>query len=286
MQLTHLPRSHMFVGRTPLSLSDIRAWNNIHAASKYELHRSDCRHYVNSLVHYTTGLERATTSALRNQWTKNRERYGLAECVVRLGHLMTDVANWDRVKAVGNATSAALMTLTGHQALARLRAVPLVRSVQQRLLPAARNALVPVRRAVVQRPLAAVGTAAVATTYAASGGGQTPAAIRETITMGARVASGVQGAVRAAASLAEHLGRSASIATQQTTNHAVALATGIAGAASRGAVNLMVARPRTVAAVGSVEARSSTQGSPLRAMLPNFRSGSRTQQLALVAARR
>jgi len=274
----------MFVGRTHLSLSDIRAWNSVHAATKYELHKSDCRHYVNSLVRYTTGLERATATALRNQWRKNRERYGLAECVVRLGQLMTDVANWNKVRAVGQATTAALMTLTGQQALARLRTAPLLRAVNQRLLPVARNTLLPVRRAITRRPVYAVGTAAVAGTYAASGG-QTPAGVRETLSVGARVAGGVQGAMIAAARMAEHIGRSASKATQQTTSNAVALATGIAGAASRGAVNLMAARPRPALASGATSSADARGNSPLRVMLPSFKGG-RTQQLALVASRR
>ena len=52
--LAELPAEHMFVGRTPLTIADIRAWNTIQE-QEYELHRNDCRHYVNSLVAYTTG---------------------------------------------------------------------------------------------------------------------------------------------------------------------------------------------------------------------------------------
>jgi hypothetical protein len=300
--LTTLPDAHMYVGRTHLSMADIRAWNDVHASPTYELHRTDCRHYVNSLVRYTTGVERATVSALRAQWSVNRARYGLAEKVVRLGHYVTDAANWDRVKAVGNATAAVLMALTGQQALAKLKAAPLLGAVQRRLLPVARRALVPVPRAISQRPAVAVGATAVAT-YAASGG-QAPGVVRDTLTLGARVAGGVQSAVWAAASLAEHVGRSASAATQHTTSHAVALATGIAGVASRGAANMMVvARPRRAVAVaaaapvaaatpragpaasGAITVSAEPRGSPLRAMLPAFK-GRRAQQLALVASRR
>jgi hypothetical protein len=285
-KLTSLPDSHLYVGRTHLSMSDIRAWNSVHAASSYELHRSDCRHFVNSLVHYTTGVEKATTCALRNQWVHNKHRYGLARNVVRLGHFMTDVANWDKIKAVGHATAAVLMALTGQHALAKLKATPLLASVQNRLAPAARRGVVPVPRAITQRPAVAVGATAVAT-YAASGG-QTPGVVRDTITLGARVAGGVQTALRAAASLAEHVGRSASAATMQTTNTAVALASGIAGAASRGTSGMMMTRPRQVVAssAATVEHRSSATatGSPLKARLPALKN--RTRQLALVAARR
>lgn len=52
--LPELPSAHMYVGRTSLSVDDIRAWND-HHRREYELHVNDCRHYVNSLVKYTTG---------------------------------------------------------------------------------------------------------------------------------------------------------------------------------------------------------------------------------------
>ena len=281
-KLTSLPACHLYVGRTQLSMQDIRAWNNIHAATSYELHRSDCRHYVNSLIHYTTGVERATTSALTHQWVNNKHKYGLAQQVVRLGHFMTDVANWDKVKAIGHATTAVLMAFTGQQALAKLNSTPLLTTVRRRLLPVARRALVPVPRAITQRPAVAMGATAVAT-YAASGG-QTPGTVRDTLTLGARVAGGVQSAVRAAASLAEHFGRTASAATQQTTSHAVAIATGIAGAASRGATSMMIARPRKTAMVAATVQTS--RGSPLKAILPAAFKGKRAQQLAMVASRR
>jgi hypothetical protein len=287
-KLTSLPDSHLYVGRTHLSMADIRAWNSVHGACSYELHRSDCRHYVNSLVHYTTGVEKATNCALRNQLVTNKHRYGLGSSVVRLGHFMTDAANWDRIKAVGHATTAVLMALTGQHALAKLKSTPLIASVQRRLIPAARRGLVPTSRGIItQRPAVAVGATAVAT-YAASGG-QAPSAVRDTLALGARVAGGVHSALRAAASLAEHVGRSASAATMQTTSTAVALASGIAGAASRGTAGMMMTRPRlTVAtaavATSAIDQRNTTTGSPLKARLPALKN--RTQQLALVAARR
>lgn len=302
-KITSLPDSHLYVGRTHLSMDDIRSWNSVHAATSYELHRSDCRHYVNSLVQYTTGVERATASALHHQWANNRQAYGLAERVVRFGHFMTDVANWDKVRAMGHATTAVIMALMGQHTLAKIKSAPLLLSMQRRMVPA-------VPRAISQRPAVAVGATAVAT-YAASSTGQTPSAVRDTLALGSRVASGVQSAVRAVSTLAEHVGRSASLATQQTTSHAVALATGVAGAASRGAATIMMARPRrritataTATAIPStapesittppttntssiMKMNSSRHGSPLRAMFPGaFAKGKRAQQLALVASRR
>jgi hypothetical protein len=35
---------------------------------------------------------------LRQQWVSNREKYGLAHRIVRLGQIITDLSNWQRVK--------------------------------------------------------------------------------------------------------------------------------------------------------------------------------------------
>ncbi|KAK9817081.1 hypothetical protein WJX72_009238 [[Myrmecia] bisecta] len=48
-QLASLPATHMYLGRTKLSLQDIRSYNDLQQ-QHYELHRNDCRHYVNNLV--------------------------------------------------------------------------------------------------------------------------------------------------------------------------------------------------------------------------------------------
>lgn len=47
----------MLVGTTNLSLSDIRSFNSLQSRVLYLLHQNDCRHYVNSLVQYTTGVQ-------------------------------------------------------------------------------------------------------------------------------------------------------------------------------------------------------------------------------------
>jgi hypothetical protein len=272
----------MYVGRTPLSLGDIRAWNSVHSQIEYELHRSDCRHYVNSLVHYTTGVKKITSSALRHQWLQNRNKYGLASRVVQLSQIVTDAANWGTVKALGQASMATLLTFTGPRAFGMQPPV-LLQKMRTRLLPAARHTLVPVRRAITNRPVAAVGTAAVATLAASNG--QAPAAIRETVSIGARMAGGVQSAVRAAAGLAQSVGRQASTATHQTTSHAAAIASGIAGAATRGAASIMAAKSgRRVGLVPTTQhARPGT--SPARVTLPSQKAD-RTQHLAMVASRR
>eukprot|EP00889_Picochlorum_renovo_P002231 jgi/Picre1/29261/NNA_004653.t1 len=130
-KLQALPDAHMFVGTTNMSLSEIRAWNNVHAASEYELHRSDCRHYVNALVRYTTGIESAAISALRHQVARHKD--------------------------------------SGKVSRHMIRVVPIFRSVGSKVIPAsARGALVPVKKALFQRPVYAMSTAAVASTISTS----------------------------------------------------------------------------------------------------------------------
>lgn len=69
-------------------------------AQHYELHRNDCRHYINCLVKYTTGQEQAASACLATQWQRARElgTYGLATSVVRLTQFFTDLANWGKVQ--------------------------------------------------------------------------------------------------------------------------------------------------------------------------------------------
>ena len=101
LQLMELPESSMFVGRTKLSMRDIRSFNSLQN-NLYLLHKSDCRwaghpgilcsfrswhdqcsctllvsdicmtvmlaicrHYVNNLVQYATGVEGITRKATR-----------------------------------------------------------------------------------------------------------------------------------------------------------------------------------------------------------------------------
>ena len=42
LQLTELPPKHMFVGKTHLTVNDIRSFNNLQRLD-YKLHQNDCR---------------------------------------------------------------------------------------------------------------------------------------------------------------------------------------------------------------------------------------------------
>ena len=45
LQLTSLPPSFVYVGRSQLSLGDIRSFNKVQQ-THYELHRNDCRYGI------------------------------------------------------------------------------------------------------------------------------------------------------------------------------------------------------------------------------------------------
>jgi len=110
--------------------------------------------------------------------------------------------------------------------------------------------------------------------------------LRETVTVGARVAGTIRTAAQAALAATSTAVARASAATRQTTNQAAVLAGSLAGAATRGATGLMVGRNASLA----LEASSrSGAASPLRASLPTFCAAERSQRLALAitsAARR
>ena len=227
-RLKRLPDAHMYMGTTNMSLADIRAWNTVHAAPEYELHKSDCRHYTNALVRYTTGIERAAISALRHQVARKRDGRGnvtLGSQLIRLGQYFTDVANWDRLCAIGHATTAAILTLGGQQTLARVGAVPLLQSMgaySAKLIPAgARTALLPVKtysKALFQRPVYAMSTAAVASVATTSNEMATnmSRAVAPVVTIRNAVQSGMQTCARAVASVCDNVSR-----TQATASKAV-----------------------------------------------------------------
>jgi hypothetical protein len=280
-RLRALPDSHMFMGTTNLTLGEIRAWNTIHAAPEYELHRSDCRHYVNALVRYTTGIERAAVSALRHQLARNRDHRSIGSQMIRLGHYFTDAANWDRVRAIGHATSAAIMTLAGQQTLARVGAAPLLQSVGSKIIPqSARGALVPVKKALFHRPVYAMSTAAVASTMATSHEVSMRAA--PVTTLRNNVVRTVQTCVRAAASFADNVGKTA-VASQHTATRAVSRFVQSAAGQSKKVVmggERLLMPSSGKSAPEPVSMHHSGVGGP------RLLSGVAVQQLALIATRR
>eukprot|EP00850_Spirogloea_muscicola_P023172 SM000334S12541 [mRNA] locus=s334:5165:7069:- [translate_table: standard] len=63
--LRELPASSMYVGRSRMTIEDVRAFNSTRN-NMYALNRNDCRHYVDELVEYTTGIESASAFLMRH----------------------------------------------------------------------------------------------------------------------------------------------------------------------------------------------------------------------------
>jgi len=287
-RLRRLPDSHMFMGTTNMSLAEIRAWNTVHAAPEYELHRSDCRHYTNALVRYTTGIERAAISALRHQLARDRDNsVTLGKQIIRLGQYFTDVANWDRLCAIGHATTAAILTLGGQQTLARIGAAPLLQSMGAKLIPAgARGALVPVKKALFQRPVYAMSTAAVASVATASN--DIPLRAAPVTSIKSAVQTGMQSCARAVASVCDNVSKSC-YSTHQTASKTVA---NLVDATLRKPRNSVVSspqrRPMVTGASNAAPAEplSLGKGRGVSGGPTKLLSGAAIQQLALIATRR
>ena len=73
MQLSDLPPTSVYLGRSKLDLDGIRRFNALQNM-RYELNRNDCRHYVDTIVHEATGLERATAHLMRTSLRQRQEQ--------------------------------------------------------------------------------------------------------------------------------------------------------------------------------------------------------------------
>lgn len=67
-----------------------------------------CRHYVDKLCQYTTGVSHAASLCKRTTFRHRRAASHWSDSVIHLAHALTDVANWPRVQA------ATQVTLTVH----------------------------------------------------------------------------------------------------------------------------------------------------------------------------
>lgn len=255
-RLSKLPAAHMLVGRTPLTLSDIRAWNSLQqqGCMDYELHRNDCRHYTNCLVQYTTGREQAASAVLSHQFNRARGKgaYGLATGVVRVSQWFTDLANWSKVQLVSNVSMYGMIAMSGQKALARLRPAALLPRAAARLQPVSKALVGPVkqalsgrvRHALVRKPVV-VGTTAAVATFAASSSAQAPV-LQESVTVGARVAGSFRTAAQATMAAAGTAVYRAGAVTTRTTSQAAVMAGSLAGAASRSRSRQPSCKPRLI----------------------------------------
>ncbi len=63
-----------------------------------------CRHYVDSLCQYTTGVSHAASLCKRMAFRQRRAASHWSDSVIHLAHALTDVANWPRVQAATQVT--------------------------------------------------------------------------------------------------------------------------------------------------------------------------------------
>ncbi len=125
-----------------------------------------------------------------------------------------------------------------------------------------------------------------------------PPLVRETATVSARIAGGVKTAVRAAsmaaASVAQNVGKRASIASRRTTDQAAAVVAGMAATATRGAAAVMQGKPKAAATAMPKTVRPIAIARPARGgggtngpqiTLPSF-NAERAQRLVLIATRK
>lgn len=84
-----------------------------------------CRHYVNNLVRYAVGVERASALVASSAFKAKRDqRLRLTDRWVLLGHALTDVNNWPCVCALSKATLAAAAAWTGRRTITAFARAP------------------------------------------------------------------------------------------------------------------------------------------------------------------
>lgn len=224
------------------------------------------RHYVNNLVRYTTGIDRASAVFVQAAFKQKHAEPRWHNTIFTLSHYLTDVTNWPRVKAASQATMAAAAILSGKYTFARLQPV-----LPQALLPARNSlAMVPAAKArLARRPVYVAATGAVATCAATLK--QAPV-FQEALAVGSRLGEGF----RSAAIHAAAFGRQTAGGLQSTLalagNSAVG-AVACAGAATRGAAMTMQSRHQM-----RFQARPRIVGIPL----PRLRRRGHEQVLALL----
>ncbi|KAG1680412.1 hypothetical protein FOA52_015503 [Chlamydomonas sp. UWO 241] len=111
---THAPLMH--VGKTSLSPQQIREFS-VRQPTHYLLHKNDCRHYTNNLVCHMTGRERSTAHFLRKQYHNKVARdgalYHLHRPIVEAAQLVTDVSNWEAIRAATITGATVVMSVLG-----------------------------------------------------------------------------------------------------------------------------------------------------------------------------
>ena len=85
---------------------------------------SPTRHYVNKLTEYATGIEGIASYCVHTRFNLIKDEIPLwSLCMIRMFQVLSDVSQWQRVKAAGNATAAVILALAGPSLARRVNAV-------------------------------------------------------------------------------------------------------------------------------------------------------------------
>jgi hypothetical protein len=149
-----LPEAAMPCGKTNLTLQQVRTFNEAQRL-EYEVHKSDCRHYVDRLVRYSTGKERAAAATAKWSYALKRQRYRWTAGLT----MATDVQYYNHLKLLGQASVASLAMFTNRGKISRLWTPRVAgRASKALVVKAPGNAML--KRTVL--PTAAAGVAAAA----------------------------------------------------------------------------------------------------------------------------
>lgn len=241
IDVSSLPEDCMFVGRTRLTLDDIRTFNQVQN-SVYLLNQNDCRHYCNNLVKYSTGLEKVTSVMLTSTVSEKRKaRKNVHEKVldpfIFACHYMTDCTNWKTVSRVRDCTVTVACTALGVKAFPERLSGPLMK-----VLPA--KQVLPLIGAAAGKPFRnATITAFAAAAASYSEGLVSAPLIRETVSLGTKIGDGLKATAHVAETIVA-MGLNTSVSSfamassgaVTVASEAASSAAKYAGTASRGAV--------------------------------------------------
>lgn len=120
-QLASLPEHHLYIGRTAVTLQDIRTFNRGQNLP-YLLNVNDCRHYINRTVTFATGVRNHKVcpallrhKVLHRHMAQGSSRLRWQDHLILWAHVCTDVAHWPTVQRVSQASCALLGTLAGRK---------------------------------------------------------------------------------------------------------------------------------------------------------------------------
>ena len=71
-----------------------------------------CRHYVDRICRYTTGIDAATALCKRHTYRLSRQQAPWSDSLMTVAHMLTDVANWPHIRAATQVQTVALMLMS------------------------------------------------------------------------------------------------------------------------------------------------------------------------------